>query len=80
MKKKQNILFKHFLITFLAIAIIVACTPTKVSAGSKTIAPGTYNIITAINTNMAIDVPGGAHFCPVNSFKYITKTTQPRKP
>ena len=60
MKKKQDILFKHFLITFLAIAIIVACTPTKVSAGSKTIAPGTYNIITAVNTNMAVDVPGGS--------------------
>lgn len=59
--KHRGVLIQHILLAIFAITVAVACTSTQASAGSKTITPGTYNIITALNTDMAVDVPGGSH-------------------
>lgn len=48
------------LVTLLMVVISVVCSSSKAFAGSKIIEPGTYNIITAVNTKKAIDVPGGS--------------------
>lgn len=60
MKKYYHNLFKCILIAILFITVTVAFSSSKAHAGSKTIEPGTYNIVTALNTKMAIDVPGGS--------------------